>query len=123
MNSSDDPDLLAAIAESLHDPGAAAPTPPDQAATPEAPAETGAMAGPPCEVCVRLPNNQRRLHRFGLHATVGDVLAWLEGQGWDMRAHRLCTAFPRVPLLERSAALQDCGLQGPREVLLLERSQ
>lgn len=126
-SSADDPELLAAIAESLKPPSATPSTAAAAAAAPQAAAPAaavpGAGEGPQCELCVRLPNNQRLLSSFGLQATVGDVLAWLEERGWDPQAHRLCTSFPRVPLLERTAALSDCGLKGPREILLLERSR
>lgn len=126
-DSEDDPELMAAIAESLQPSGPAAALAAAAEAAPARREADGAQSappargGPPCELSVRLPNNQRLLAEFTLQATVGDVLAWLEGRGWSSQSHRLCVSFPRVPLLERSASLSDVGLRGPREVLLLER--
>jgi hypothetical protein len=76
--------------------------------------------GDPCELCVRLPDNQRISRVFGLDNRIGDVIMWIQGCGWDMRRHRICLVYPRTPLVDTSITLRAAGITSRRESVVLE---
>lgn len=87
----------------------------------------GSMGGKPCEdddealveLVVKLPDSQRAQASFRRADRVGYVISWLHGQGWNMKKHKLCRAYPKTTL-DESLRLQDEGVQS-REMLIVER--
>lgn len=73
-----------------------------------------------CQLAVKLPDNQRLSDSFGHAQPVSDVLDWLAAHGWSREKHSLCLAHPRLALDDANVSLQDAGVTGKREMLILE---
>jgi hypothetical protein len=73
-----------------------------------------------CEIAVKLPTNKRIIGHFGLAQKLQDVMSWLGSLGWDMHKHQLSTSCPRRALVNTEQSLLANGIQGPRELLVLE---
>jgi UBX domain len=73
-----------------------------------------------CEVAVKTPSSQRLMAKFGMAQPVADIARWVEAHGWDMQVHRLALSYPKRALDDTGATLKEAGLQGPREMMILE---